>query len=307
MRNRRPTLVELEALHATIANGTTAGAADRLGCSQSSVSRALALLEARIGVPLFERTGRTLRPTAEALAINEELDGVFTALDRVASGAAALRGGGRLSIAAPPAFAIPLVSRVAARFRTLYPEVVIQLEVAPSDAVVALVAEGGADLGITDSAPLHSGVRLEPFRLSTLACALPAGHALAQTLAERLVLTPADLTGVPCIALARRHSMRSRIDRLFTEAGVVRHIVAETSTAISAVELVRAGIGVALMNPWPLADDTDPSLLWRPFEPALEYRTCCVLPAGRPPSPHARRFHRLLAVAARENRWSRGA
>lgn len=38
MRNRRPTLVELEALRATIANGTTAGAAQRLGCSQSSVS-----------------------------------------------------------------------------------------------------------------------------------------------------------------------------------------------------------------------------------------------------------------------------
>lgn len=303
MRNRRPTLVELEALHATIANGTTAGAADRLGCSQSSVSRALALLEARIGVPLFERTGRTLRPTAEALAINEELDGVFTALDRVASGAAALRGGGRLSIAAPPAFAIPLVSRVAARFRALYPAVVIQLEVAASDAVVALVAEGGADLGITDSAPLHSGVRLEPFRLSTLACALPAGHALA----ERTILTPVDLTGIPCIALARRHSMRSRIDRLFTEAGVVRRIVAETSTAISAVELVRAGIGVALMNPYPLADDSDVSLIWRPFEPALEYRTCCILPAGRPPSPHARRFHRLLAGAARANRWSQAA
>lgn len=303
MRNRRPTLVELEALHATIANGTTAGAADRLGCSQSSVSRALALLEARIGVPLFERTGRTLRPTAEALAINEELDGVFTALDRVASGTAALRGSGRLSIAAPPAFAIPLVSRVAARFRALYPEVVIQLEVAASDAVVALVAEGGADLGITDSAPLHSGVRLEPFRLSTLACALPAGHALA----ERTILTPVDLTGIPCIALARRHSMRSRIDRLFTEAGVVRRIVAETSTAISAIELVRAGIGVALMNPYPLADDADVSLIWRSFEPALEYRTCCILPAGRPPSPHARRFHRLLAGAARANRWSQAA
>lgn len=303
MRNRRPTLVELEALHATIANGTTAGAADRLGCSQSSVSRALALLEARIGVPLFERTGRTLRPTAEALAINEELDGVFTALDRVASGTAALRGGGRLSIAAPPAFAIPLVSRIAARFRALYPEVVIQLEVAASDAVVALVAEGGADLGITDSAPLHSGVRLEPFRLSTLACALPAGHALA----GRTILTPIDLTGIPCIALARRHSMRSRIDRLFAEAGVTRRIVAETSTAISAVELVRAGIGVALMNPWPLADDADVSLVWCPFEPALEYRTCCILPAGRPPSPHARRFHRLLAGAARANRWSQAA
>jgi DNA-binding transcriptional LysR family regulator len=303
MRNRRPTLVELEALRATIANGTTAGAAQRLGCSQSSVSRALALLEARLGVPLFERAGRLIRPTAEALAINDELDDVFHALDRVASGLAAGPAAGRLTVVAPPAFALALLSRAAARFRAVHPQIVLQVEVVGSDAVVALVAEGRADLGVTDSAPLHSGVRLEPFRLSALACVLPSGHPLA----ESPVLRPADLADTPAIALTRRHSMRARIDRLFAEAGVERPLAAETSTAISALELVRAGLGVAVMNPFPLADDADPTLRWRPFEPTLEYRSCCVLPAAAPPTPNARRFQKLLNGLPRADRWSRPA
>ncbi|PWC36399.1 LysR substrate-binding domain-containing protein [Azospirillum sp. TSO35-2] len=300
MRNRRPTLVELEALRATITNGTTASAARRLGCSQSSISRALALLEARLGVPLFERSGRLIRPTAEALAINEELDDIFLALDRVASGMAAIPTAGRLTVAAPPAFALSLVSRLAARFRARYPEVLIQLEVVASDIVVGLVAEGRADLGITDSAPMHSGVRLEPFHSSFLACVMPADHALAR----HEVLCPADLAAMPCIALTRRHSMRSRIDQLFADAGVTRRVVMETSTAVSALELVRAGLGIAVMNPYPLADRRDATLVWRRFEPALEYRSCCVLPSAVPVTPHARRFQRLLSGQARAECWS---
>jgi YbgC/YbaW family acyl-CoA thioester hydrolase len=49
--------------------GSLMGAARRLKAQQPTLSRHIAELEAQLGVPLFERTGRGVTPTAAALAI----------------------------------------------------------------------------------------------------------------------------------------------------------------------------------------------------------------------------------------------
>jgi DNA-binding transcriptional LysR family regulator len=49
--------------------GSLMGAARRVGTSQPTLSRHVAELEAQLGAPLFERTGRGVTPTATALAI----------------------------------------------------------------------------------------------------------------------------------------------------------------------------------------------------------------------------------------------
>jgi DNA-binding transcriptional LysR family regulator len=49
--------------------GSVTGAARRTGARQPTLSRHLADLEAQLGTPLFERTGRGVVPTAAALAI----------------------------------------------------------------------------------------------------------------------------------------------------------------------------------------------------------------------------------------------
>ena len=51
--------------------GSLMGAARRLGAQQPTLSRHIAELEAQLGAPLFERTGRGVTPTAMALAIAE--------------------------------------------------------------------------------------------------------------------------------------------------------------------------------------------------------------------------------------------
>ncbi|MBL8326084.1 MAG: LysR family transcriptional regulator [Rubrivivax sp.] len=49
--------------------GSLSGAAKRRGAQQPTLSRQVAALEAQLGAPLFERTGRGVAPTALALAI----------------------------------------------------------------------------------------------------------------------------------------------------------------------------------------------------------------------------------------------
>ncbi len=51
--------------------GSLSGAAKKLGAQQPTLSRQVAALEAQLGAPLFERTGRGVEPTAMARAIAE--------------------------------------------------------------------------------------------------------------------------------------------------------------------------------------------------------------------------------------------
>ncbi len=51
--------------------GSLMGAARQLGAQQPTLSRHIAELEAQLGAPLFERTGRGVLPTALALAITD--------------------------------------------------------------------------------------------------------------------------------------------------------------------------------------------------------------------------------------------
>jgi len=64
--------------------GSVTGAARRLGARQPTVSRHIAELEAQLDVPLFERTGRGLTPTAAALAIAEAARGMKADADNLA-------------------------------------------------------------------------------------------------------------------------------------------------------------------------------------------------------------------------------
>ena len=49
--------------------GSVTAAAERSGARQPTLSRHVAELEAQLGAPLFERTGRGVAPTGAALAI----------------------------------------------------------------------------------------------------------------------------------------------------------------------------------------------------------------------------------------------
>src|ERR1700742_4262423 len=63
----------LIALDALLAEGSVAGAAQRLGLSASAMSRTLARLRAATGDPLLVRAGRDLVPTPRAIELRKRV------------------------------------------------------------------------------------------------------------------------------------------------------------------------------------------------------------------------------------------
>lgn len=295
----RATLRELEVFRAIIDCGKTTAAAQQLGISQPAVSRTLGQLEARRGGALFRREGNRLAPTAEALALYQEMAPVFSALRRLASGSRVANPGTPLRIFAPVTLAQYFLPGLLADFLRTELGGAVQLEIGSTPQVIANVADGHAELGLTSSTISHVGVRLEPFRRAVACCVVPAGHRLA----GKNVIRPADLRGEPFIALARRFLSRSTIDRIFEEARVARRIVAETGTAMSAVGLVRAGLGVSIVNPFPVFSHEERSVVFRRFVPEVVHQSSFVLPAATA-KPEARRFVDFAKSKQKADRFS---
>jgi len=281
---------EYQALRAMMEGNTTASAARRLGLSQSAVSRSISNLEARIGVTLFERESGRLTPTVAAVSLNLRLDALFEALDDIDGPAETSRE--TLHLIAPPTYAGQFLVAHMASFHEANPDIFLSLEIGTSETVLAGVVGGAFDLGLTGVELSRAGARMVPFRKSTAACALPDDHPLAR----RDIIRPVDLHGLNLIALIYRHARRAHLDRLMHEAGSKPKIVMEISTSAAAIDLVRQGLGIAVVNPFPSVQHAPQGVVMRPFSSAITYQTYFVVPDQRPLSRAARRFMRHLRM-----------
>ncbi len=299
LKSQRPTLRELEVFRSVIVCGKTTAAARQLGISQPAVSRALAQMEAHRGETLFRREGNRLIPTEEALALNQELEPVFEVLARIASSPRDNDHPVAIRIFAPASFSQYFLPGLIAAFMRREGGCAVHLEIGSTPSAVASVASGLADLAVTNSPVSHAGVHLEPFRRSHAYCVLPSGHRLA----GREIIEPGDLRDEPFIALARRFASRSVIDRLFQTCAVHRRIVAEAATAVAAMALVREGVGLAILNPFPICECTERTVAFRRFMPEISYESSFVLPFAQV-KPEARRFIDFVKLAHPDNAYS---
>jgi DNA-binding transcriptional LysR family regulator len=129
-------------LAAVVEGGSFVRAAETLGITQPAVSRAIARLEARIGVRLLDRTTRSVTLTSDGRRLYEEtstlLSGISDAVTLATGAASVVRG--RLRVNMDPYFSSMLLAPHLGRFLDLYPEV--SLELITRSELGDLVSEG---------------------------------------------------------------------------------------------------------------------------------------------------------------------
>jgi DNA-binding transcriptional LysR family regulator len=300
MTEHRHRLREFESLRAVVATGTTIGAARRLGISQSAVSRSISQLEARVGRSLFIRRSGRIEPTSDALRLNDKLDPIFETLADIEGAQWATPDDEPLRLIVPPTLAHHFVISRVASFLKANPGKRLQLDIQATDVLISGILELRYDLGLTSGMIERSGVDLLPWRRSKIVCAMPQDHPLAQ----KSIVTSQDLDGVALIEFLRRLGTRAITEQLFARNGVRPHQVAETATNMAALELVREGLGVTLINPFPLLSSGLEDIAVRPFDAEIYYNTSFVLPSGRPPSELARQVMRFIKLTTPQDKYS---
>lgn len=103
-RRYLPSISLLSAFEAVCRLGSTAAAARELSLTQGAVSRLVQSLEGQLGVQLFRREGRRLRPTEPALAYARDVRKALELIARASLGLRANPGGGVLNLAILPTF-----------------------------------------------------------------------------------------------------------------------------------------------------------------------------------------------------------
>ena len=150
------------------------GAGDALGLSPSGVSRAVARLEARLGVRLFARTTRSVRLTDEGRRFHEQVLPLLAALQEATDSA---RGGtttvrGRLRVNVDPFFSHLVLGPALSSFLERHPD--LDIELRTRDDLGDLVGDG-FDLALRFGHPQASSlVARKLLDLRVLTVAAPA-------------------------------------------------------------------------------------------------------------------------------------
>jgi DNA-binding transcriptional LysR family regulator len=164
-------------------------AAERLGMAQPPLSRAIRLLERRLGVQLFERTSRhvALTPAGNVLFTEsaKALDAVTAAVRRTRRAAQRTPA---LVVTAKPGVATDLLRRIA----DAHPDPV-EIRVSGFGEQAKMVRDGRADVAVVGRPGAHHGLDVEVLFSEPRVAALAPGHELA----GRAALTCADLAGWP--------------------------------------------------------------------------------------------------------------
>ena len=271
-------LREIEVFRAVMTAGSASKAAQVLGISQPAVSQAIARLEAGADLPLFARVRGRLHPTQEALALLAEVNRCFVGLDAIQHRLRSLRqfGAGTVRIAALPGLGLSFLPRVLGEMGLPERGLRVSLQIMGSRDVRERLLAQECDLGLMADEVPASGLVHSVFARYHGVVAVPPGHPLA----ARRVVRPADLAAHPLVALNPEDGASQRLDAIFRAHGVTPRILVNTPYSVSQCELVRQGVGVALVSAVTAVDYADRGLVLRRFSEVLEYIIVMAMPPG---------------------------
>ena len=225
-------------------------AARKLHVSQPPLSFQIASLEAELGARLFNRTSRSVVLSEEGKAFLPHAQAVLARLDEARSHVQRVAAGlqGRVQVGLAGSHFLGPFPKFIQQFRLQRPAVEVALkEMTPSDHLQAL-RDGRLDLCISRN-PVNAGGSDVPISAALLwrdpvVVALPPGHRLAR----RVRLALAELKGEDFVFLRMGSSpFAARVFEACVEAGFAPRITQQVVEIPAALNLVAAGLGVALV------------------------------------------------------------
>lgn len=231
----------LEILAVIVEKGGLTEGAEALGKSQPSVSRTMALLEERLGLPLFEPGRRPLRPTelgaslarigARIRALNLDAGQL---VQRYRRGHA-----GRLRIGGTPVFMDGVVASMVAEFQTRHADVQVEQSYGYFDDLAAALRNGAIDVAIL---PLHAAqvpadMDFVPLLTGRNVIAARVGHPLTR----RAAITLADIQPFPWIAPPANSPLYRDLQRALKSIGSEDFRVAFSGGTLASILSVMVG------------------------------------------------------------------
>ena len=259
---------EIQAFIAVAEKSSFKAAAETLFISQPALSRRIEKLETDLKIRLVERTTRRVSLTdagqqflKHAQAVMDELELAYQGLE-----ARATARTGKVTIACIPSVANHLLPSVLRDFRSSHPAVRVKVIDESAQTVLDSVTSGDADFGLNFLGSQEPDLDFIPIRAERYVAVLPISHALAQ----RKTVTWGALEKESLVSVSSSSGNRLVIDSAFAKSAKRPSIQYEINHVTGAINLVAAGLGVAIVPGLALDAALHPALVGVPLvDPAI--------------------------------------
>ncbi|MCB1210908.1 MAG: LysR family transcriptional regulator [Verrucomicrobiales bacterium] len=238
---------QLRAFLVLAREGTFTAAGKALHLTQSAVSYAIKSLEADLGCELFHRQGRevSLTPHGRELLTHAETIEVAMGHARASLGALDQDPRGEMKIGCTPAAAQYILPTVLREFQDSFPHYNISIVPGESPDILERLEKNKIDVGLCLKPRDVSGLQWQSLLSDELMFVVDALHPW-----RKQAPRTKDLAEQAFIVSSRQSATYDLIQDYFLKLGVRPRSLIELGNTEAIKELVKLGLGVAVMAPW---------------------------------------------------------
>lgn len=223
-------------------------AAQVLNMTQPAASKLLKELEEMLGVQLFERLPRGMRPTWYGETMIRHARMALASLSQAHDEIEALKSGryGQVSIGTITTPALDLLPAAIARVKQQHPSLRVQLAIETSDVLMERLAQGRLDMVVGRLFERHdkTALRYEGLVEEPVSAIARPGHPLLTH--PRLTLR--DVVGQAWIVPPQGSVLRHRFDLMFREEGLETPTdLVETTALLFVTKMLQVGEAIAVI------------------------------------------------------------
>jgi LysR family transcriptional regulator, nitrogen assimilation regulatory protein len=278
--------------------GSFSRAALTLHIAQPALSQQIAELELDLGVPLLQRSARGTQPTAAGGLLYKEamsiLGRVGQLSDLLCTSGPEVEGTVGIGVSHASA---PLLKPFMRLCRETFPKVVLRCSVGESLLLRSRFEARNLNFACAFEDEPDSYFERQP--LLRQSCYLVSKEPLAGSPHS---VSLARLASWPLVLPLASSVIRSKVDRMFDQAGLTPDVAAESDHVGTMLDAVKLGIGCAILPKGDFADVAKASgLVATPIDPKIELTASVIWPAGESPTPAAEAVRKLFVKFAIEH------
>lgn len=238
-------------------------AATRLNISQPALTVQIRRLEQTVGVRLLDRNSRNVALTPAGRELLPVLQKSLQDMEHVLSDARSLGDGtsGTVRLACLPTFAASALPELIQDLKNQVPSARFFIRDVVADMVNTLVRTEEVDIGLTGGDLSDTDLEVLYAGVDRLVVVCPEEHRLARGPHVKLE----SLASVPLVLTAQGTSVRAVVDAAFANSGYTPDIACEPTYMMTAVAMVRGGLGVTILPGSAREVRAEPGLVVRPI------------------------------------------
>ena len=212
--------------------------------AQPAVSIAVRKLEESLGIPLFDRSNRSIALTAEGGELLAQAESILAQVEGLQQSAGDLSGllRGELSIACPSMLATYFLPDLLSGFLSDYPGLTASVTQAGTGEIEAMLLRDEIEVGVTSANAAQADLELLPLVDEQMVVCVADKHPWAR----RRYVNVRDLQDTAMVVYESGYFIRAQLDELCRSAGVQPDLRMQSNFLPLLVRMVKQGLGITV-------------------------------------------------------------